>query len=109
MLPDYVLEKFPFSTRLRDGTPVTVRLLGRRDAAKLQKFLLGVPEEERLFIKQPISDPSVVQQWCRLADFDRNLPLMVLHGQKVIGEATLHRRFGGWKRHVGMITLLTHP
>ena len=68
-----------------------------------------MPEEERLFIKQPIFDRKLVQQWCKQADFDRNLPLLVLHGQKIIGLATLHQRFGGWKRHVGMITLLTHP
>ena len=109
MLPDYVLEKFPLAMKLRDGTPVTIRPLGKRDAAKLHKFLHGVPEEERLFIKEPIRDLKLVQQWCRQADFNRNLPLLVLHGQKVIGEATLHQRFGGWKRHIGLITLLTHP
>jgi GNAT superfamily N-acetyltransferase len=109
MLPDYALEKFPFALKLRDGTNVTIRPLGKRDEAKLQKFLLAVPEEERLFIKQPIFDRAVVRQWCKQADYDRNLPLLALHGQKVIGEATLHQRFGGWKRHVGMITLLTHP
>jgi GNAT superfamily N-acetyltransferase len=109
MMPDYVLEKFPLTAKLRDGTAVTIRPLGKRDDAKLHKFLLGVPEEERLFIKQPIFDRTVVQQWCKHADFDRNLPLLVLHGQKVIGEATLHQRFGGWKRHVGLLTLLTHP
>ena len=109
MLPDYILERFPLTAKLRDGTPVTLRPLGKRDAGKLQKFLLGVPEEERLFIKQPIFDRAVVQQWCQQADFDRNLPLLVFHGQKIIGEATLHQRFGGWKRHVGLITLLPHP
>lgn len=109
MLPEYILEKFPVTAKLRDGTTVTVRPLGKRDASKLQKFLLVVPEEERLFIKQPIFDATVVQEWCKHADFDRNFPLLILHGQKVIGEATLHQRFGGWKRHIGMITLLTHP
>jgi GNAT superfamily N-acetyltransferase len=109
MMPEYVLEKFPFTTKLRDGTAVTLRPLGKRDDARLHKFLLGVPEEERLFIKQPIYNRAVVSQWCKQADFDRNLPLLVLHGQKIIGEATLHQRFGGWKRHIGLITLLTHP
>lgn len=33
----------------------------------------------------------------------------MFHGQKIIGEATLHQRLGGWKRHIGLITLLTHP
>lgn len=109
MIPEYLLEKFPVGIKLRDGTPVTVRPIGKRDEAKLHKFLLAVPEEERLFIKQPIFSRDVVRNWCRRADFEQNLPLLVLHGQKVIGEATLHRRFGGWKRHIGLITLLTHP
>jgi GNAT superfamily N-acetyltransferase len=109
MLAEQTLEKFPLSLKLRDGTPVTVRPLGKRDEVRLHKFLLSVPEEERLFIKQPILNRDVVKQWCRHADFDRNLPLLMLHGQKVIGEATLHQRLGGWKRHIGLITLLTHP
>lgn len=32
-----------------------------------------------------------------------------MHGQKVIGEVTLRLRPGGWKRHIGVITVLTHP
>ena len=109
MLPDHVLEKFPENYKLRDGTTVTIRPLGKRDEVKLHKFLLMVPEEERLFIKQPIFERKVVSEWCRHRDYDRNLPLLMLHGTKVIGEATLHQRFGGWKRHIGLISLLTHP
>jgi GNAT superfamily N-acetyltransferase len=109
MLSEHVLEKFPLHGRLRDGTAVTIRPLGKRDDARLHKFLLAVPEEERLFIKQPIFERKVVSDWCKHRDYDRNLPLLLLHGQKVIGEATLHQRLGGWKRHIGLITLLTHP
>src|ERR1035441_7875584 len=109
MLPDHVLEKFPLNAKLRDGTAVTLRPLGKRDDTKLHKFLLAVPEEERLFIKQPVFERTVVRDWCRHSDYERNLPLLLLHGQKVIGEATLHQRFGGWKRHIGLITVLTHP
>jgi GNAT superfamily N-acetyltransferase len=108
MMLDYVLERFPLSLKLRDGTPVTVRPLGRTDEARLHQFLLGVPEEERLFIKQPIQDRTTIREWCRHPDFERNLPLLMLHGQKVVAEATLHQRLGGWKRHIGLITMLTH-
>ncbi len=103
------LDKYPLEIKLRDGTPVIVRPLNRRDDVKLQKFFLVVPEEERLFVKQPITDRTLFRQWCRQPDFERNLPLLMLHGKKVIGEATLHQRGGGWKRHIGLITLLTHP
>lgn len=104
-----LLDKYPLETKLRDGTPVLVRPVNRRDDVRLQKFFLAVPEEERLFIKQPITDQTLFRQWCRQPDFERNLPLLMLHKNKVIGEATLHQRSGGWKRHIGLITLLTHP
>jgi len=109
MIPEHILERFPLHAKLRDGTEVTIRPLGKRDNAKLHKFLLAVPEEERLFIKHPVADRKVVNDWCQNADFNSNLPLLLLHGQKLIGEATLHQRDGGWKRHIGLITLLTHP
>ena len=109
MLLEHSLEKFPQASKLRDGTAVVVRPLGTRDDGRLHRFLLAVPEEERLFIKKPLGDRTVIRDWCRNPDFERNLPLIMLHGKKIIGEATLHQRLGGWKRHIGLITLLTHP
>ena len=109
LFQESVLEKYPLSLKLRDGTSVVVRPLGRRDEVRLHKFLLTVPEEERLFIKQSLVDRATIREWCCQPDFERNLPLLMLHGQKIIGEATLHQRPGGWKRHIGLITLLTHP
>jgi GNAT superfamily N-acetyltransferase len=109
MINDYVLEKFPLFLKLRDGTPVVVRPLGKRDAARCHKFFLAVPEEERLFIKQPIFERTLFKEWCRHPDFEHNLPLIMLHGDRIIGEVTLHQRLGGWKRHIGLVTVLTHP
>jgi GNAT superfamily N-acetyltransferase len=109
MLLEHSLEKFPATFKLRDGIPVVVRPLARCDGARLHKFLLSVPEEERLFIKQSMADRTTIREWCSHPDFDRNLPLLMLHGKKIIGEATLHQRVGGWKRHIGLITMLTHP
>jgi GNAT superfamily N-acetyltransferase len=106
---DIALEKYPISFKLRDGTSVVVRPLAKRDEAKLHNFFLAVPEEERLFIKQPIFERKMFRDWCRHIDFESNLPLLMLHGNKIIGEATLHQREGGWKRHIGLLGVLTHP
>jgi RimJ/RimL family protein N-acetyltransferase len=106
---EYALEKFPADVTLRDGIRCVIRPLGKRDDAKLLKFFLAVPEVERLFIKQRPTDRAVLREWCRHADFEQNLPLLMLHGEKVIGEVTLHQRSGGWRRHIGLVTVLTHP
>ena len=108
-LLEYVLEKFPLSLKLRDGTPVVLRPFVRQDEIRLHKFLLTVPEEERLFIEQRISERAKFREWCRHPDFKENLPLLMFHGAKIVGEATLRQRLGGWKRHIGNLTMLTHP
>ena len=106
---DYALESYPCKVELRDGTECLIRPLRRGDCSRLMKFFGLIPEMERLFIKQRVNDPALVQQWCREIDYESNLPLLMLKGTKVIGEATLHQRQGGWKRHIGLVTLLTHP
>lgn len=106
---EYALEKYPVSIKLRDGTPVIIRPFCRQDEIRLHKFMLAVPEEERLFIKKRISERAMFHEWCRHPDFVENLPLLMLHGAKIIGEATLRQRPGGWKRHIGVLTMLTHP
>ncbi|HLP75331.1 MAG TPA: GNAT family N-acetyltransferase [Candidatus Paceibacterota bacterium] len=106
---EYAIERFPLKVTLRDGTETVIRPLGKKDESKLSKFFSVVPEPERLFIKKPVSDPTVIKDWCRNADYEQNLPLLMLHGSKVIGEANLHQRLGGWKRHIGIVTVLTHP
>ena len=106
---EYALEKFPLPVFLRDGTECVVRPMAKRDEAKLQAFFAAVPEHERLFIKQRVTDRALLHEWCKRLDFELNLPLLMLHGNRIIGEATLHQRQGGWKRHIGMVTVLTHP
>jgi GNAT superfamily N-acetyltransferase len=106
---EYALKKYPTKTKLRDGTECVLRPLGKRDVTRLQKFFLAVPEAERLFIKHNLRNRALIEDWCRHIDFQRNLPLLMLDGPKVIGEATLHQRAGGWKRHIGLVTVLTHP
>lgn len=106
---DYALESYPCNVKLRDGTECVIRPLRRGDCSRMVKFFQAVPEIEQLFIKHRVRDPELVQAWCRKIDYEANLPLLMFKGTQVIGEATLHQRQGGWKRHVGLVTLLTHP
>ncbi len=106
---EYALDKFPMPVKLKNGTACVIRPLNKRDEVKLQKFFRAVPEVERLFIKKRPTDRRVVRDWCRRVDFEKNLVLLMLHGSQVAGEVTLHQRQGGWKRHIGVVTVLTHP
>jgi L-phenylalanine/L-methionine N-acetyltransferase len=103
------LQKFPKVVTLKDGTKVTLRPLRRDDEKDFHKLFLGIPEPERMFIKHRVTDLEVIHDWCRNIDYGRNLPLVALIGGKIIGDATLHQQLGGWKRHVGRVSVLVHP
>ena len=106
---EYALEKYPLTVELRRGLQCAIRPLAKKDESRWHKFLLAAPEEETLYLKQPVSDRKVVHEWCLALDYEENLPLLMIHGPRVVGMATLHQRRGGWRRHIGLITIMTHP
>jgi GNAT superfamily N-acetyltransferase len=103
------VQKFPKVVTLKDGAKATLRPLRRDDEKDFHKLFLGIPEPERMFIKHRVTDFEVVRDWCRNIDYGRNLPLVALIGGKIIGDATLHQQLGGWKRHIGRVSVLVHP
>lgn len=103
------LQKFPKTVSLKDDSSITLRPLQKSDEKAFHAFFLAVPEQERMFIKHRVMDRAVINNWCRNIDLGRNLPLLALVGDKIIGDATLHQQLGGWKRHVGRVSVLVHP
>ena len=103
------LQKFPKVATLKDGTKATLRPLRRDDEKDFHKLFLGIPEPERMFIKHRVTELEVIRDWCQNIDYGRNLPLVALIGGKIIGDATLHQQLGGWKRHIGRVSVLVHP
>jgi GNAT superfamily N-acetyltransferase len=103
------LQKFPKVVSLKDGKKATLRPLRRDDEKDFHKLFLGIPEPERMFIKHRVTDLEVIHDWCRNIDYGRNLPVVALIGGKIIGDATLHQQLGGWKRHIGRVSVLVHP
>jgi GNAT superfamily N-acetyltransferase len=103
------LQKFPKTVKLKAGTKATLRPLRRDDEKEFHQLFLDIPEQERMFIKHRVQDVKVIREWCRNIDVGRNLPLLGVMDHKIVGVATLHQRLGGWKRHVGRVSVLVHP
>jgi putative acetyltransferase len=106
---DLELQKFPKTAVLKDGAKATLRPLHRADEKDFHQLFLGIPEPERMFIKHRVMDLKVIHDWCQNIDYGRNLPLVALIGGRIVGDATLHQQLGGWKRHVGRVSVLVHP
>ncbi|HTL73132.1 MAG TPA: GNAT family N-acetyltransferase [bacterium] len=103
------LAKFPKNIKLKDGKKAVLRPLKPDDEKEFHLLFQGIPERERMFIKHRVQDIKVIRDWCRNIDYGRNLPLLGLIDGKIVGAATLHQRLGGWKRHIGRVSVLVHP
>jgi len=103
------LQNFPKSIKLKDGKKSAIRLLKAEDEKEFHQLFLDIPERERMFIKHRVQDIKVIRDWCKNIDVGRNLPLLGVIDHKIVGVATLHQRLGGWKRHIGRVSVLVHP
>jgi GNAT superfamily N-acetyltransferase len=103
------LQKFPKNLVLKDNKKAVLRPLQADDEKDFHQLFHDIPEPERMFIKHRVQDVKVIRDWCRNIDYGRNLPLMGLIDKKIVGAATLHQRLGGWKRHIGRVSVLVHP
>jgi L-amino acid N-acyltransferase YncA len=103
------LQNFPKKIALKDKWQCTLRPLRKDDEKKFHDFFLAVPEQERMFIKHRVTEPSVIREWCQNIDLGRNFPLLAISDGKIVGDATLHQQLGGWKRHIGRVSVLVLP
>jgi GNAT superfamily N-acetyltransferase len=104
-----ILEHYPKTVTLKDGSHIAIRPLNPTDEKEFHQFFCEVPETERLLFKHRVTDLAVIQEWCRRIDHGKILPLLALSGNKIIADASLHQSLGGWKRHIGRVSVVVHP
>ncbi len=76
---------------------------GDQDAVK-EMFCQQASAEDVCFLKEDIRDPELIATWFANLDYERVVPLMALHGERLVGDATLHRRSGAG-RHIGELRI----
>jgi RimJ/RimL family protein N-acetyltransferase len=106
---DSVIDQFPRQINVKGGITCSQRPLEPEDEAAFHRFFLAVPEQERMFIKHRVTDPALIKQWCREIDLGRNFPLLIVANEQIIAVGTLHQQLGGWKRHIGRVSVMVHP
>lgn len=106
---DYELQQYPKEIKLKEGSTCCLRPLRKDDEKAFHKFFQAIPDAERMFIKHRVTEPAVIREWCQKIDLGRNLPLLATMDGKIVGAATLHQQLGGWKRHIGRVSVLVLP
>ncbi len=103
------LERYPKTVTLKGNLEATLRPLVATDEKAFHEFFVAVPENERLLFKHRVTDPEVIHDWCQRIDYGKILPLLAFADGKIIADASLHQQLGGWKRHIGRISVVVHP
>ncbi len=103
------LDRFPKPVTLDDGTSVIIRPLERDDESALLDFFTSVPEQERYWLREDVSDPAVIHRWLADLNYDRVLPLIAERDEAIIADGTLHRRGYGARHHLGELRLVVSP
>jgi RimJ/RimL family protein N-acetyltransferase len=102
-------QEFPKEARLKDGSAVELRLFEKKDVEALYAFFVKLPESDRLFLKDNVTDRALIERWATELNYARVYPILAWKGSEVIGNATLHKNLSGWMRHVGTIRIATSP
>ncbi len=108
-LSELIINTFPKNVTLDDGTTLTLRPMLKTDEAALLEYFGSLPPEDRLCLKEDVTDPKVIENWIYDLDYDNVLPILALHNGNVVGDATLHFNTIGWTRHQGEVRLTTSP
>ncbi len=98
--------KYPKELVLKDKTKVTFRPLEIGDRKALYEFFNRLPEKDKLYLKDDVSNPNVINRWVSNMDFESIIPIVAVHDGQIVGDATLHMEKHGWSRHVGEIRLV---
>ena len=108
-LSGILIKNFPKKVNLEDGTAITLRPLLKDDEQAFLAYFQSLAPEERVVLKAEVTDPKVIENWMETLDYDLVLPLIALHGDRIIGAASLEFNLSAWTQHQGEVRLSTDP
>ncbi len=102
-----MLRDYPKEVILKSGEKVILRPMVKEDEQKLLEFFLRLPEKDRLFLKNDVTDPKVIESWARNLNYEHVIPILAEIGGRIIGDATLHKRTTEEPPTIGEIRIVT--
>jgi len=95
----------PCIVHLKNGKGATITLAEASDGSGLLEFYRAMPEEDRLVLKEDVTTSDWLDRFLLKLASSEAVSVVGKVGGEIRGEATLHRTFHGWSRHVGEIRL----
>ena len=108
-LAELVVKNYPKQVPWEDGSTITLRPLLKDDEPAFLAYFQSLAPEERVELKEEVTDPKVIENWMETLDYDIMLPLVALHEERIVGAASLRFSLSAWTRHQGQVNLSTDP
>ncbi|RZB37799.1 MAG: hypothetical protein SRB2_00901 [Desulfobacteraceae bacterium Eth-SRB2] len=100
-----MLEEYPKEITLQDGFICILRPMTRDDQDALYRFFISLPEEDRRYLRNDATNRILIEKWCRELNYNKVLPILAEHENRILANATLHRETFGWGQHIGEIRI----
>src|SRR2546428_353123 len=100
-----IVEHYPKTVKLKDGSPITLRPLQPSDEKESHPLFVGVPDQEVTLYKHRVTEPYVIREWCSKIDYTKIFPGVAVAGGKTAAAPPLHRARGGFTSHIGRISV----
>ncbi len=100
---------YPQKVKLAGGREATLRLMTRDDRDALLALARSLPQDDLLFLRMDITDPSVVDQWLSRIGSLRTITVLAEIDGRLAGYASVHHNEVLWTRHVGEIRMIIDP
>ena len=97
------MQRYPKTAKIKDGTSVVIRPVTQKDGPALLAFFKKLPNDDRLFLKEDVTNKEVIDRWIADLDYEKVLPLIAVKDSSIVGDATLHFNKYGWHRHMAEI------
>jgi L-amino acid N-acyltransferase YncA len=91
---------------LKDGSEIVIRLLTPKDLDALMKFYLGLPAEDRKYLRIDVTDRPVVEKRITRMAEERVFRLVALHGSDIIADGALELSGEVWRLHQGELRVI---
>jgi RimJ/RimL family protein N-acetyltransferase len=106
-----MLKDYPKAIVTQDGTSVLLRPVVRSDEEALKKFLSLIPEAERWFLIEKLTDSELLHEWIEKLDYDRVLPIIAVveDSGEIIANVRLYRSNSPSVKHVAHMRVTVLP
>jgi L-amino acid N-acyltransferase YncA len=104
-----MMEDYPKQVTLPDGASLTLRPMTRDDQYALYRFFISLPEENRRWLGNDVTDRKLLEKWARNLNYDRVLPILAEYEDRIVANATLHYQTFGWGRHIAEVRVTITP